>query len=80
MILKLLNITLVIYLANNGNILPQQALVSSAKIRVSYVKYEQLARQSKVALELIRKIKRYRKCSRGLLLNSYDKRYIVTLA
>ena len=64
---------------------PQQALVSSAKIHVSYVKYEhnrsseQLARQSKVTLELIRKIKRYRKCSRGLLLNSYDKRYIVTL-
>ena len=53
---------------------PQQALVSSAKIHVSYVKYghnrssEQLARQSKVTLkikvtlELIRKIKRYRKC------------------
>ena len=70
---------------------PQQASVSSAKIHVSYVKYEhnhsseQLARQSKVTLqikvtlELIRKIKRYRKCSRGILLNSYDKRYIVTL-
>lgn len=47
---------------------PQQAVVSSAKIHVSYVKYEhnlskeQLARQSKVTLqikvtlELIRKI------------------------
>ena len=64
---------------------PQQALVSSAKTHVSYVKYEhnrsseQLARQSKVTLELIRKIKRYRKCGHGLLLNSYDKRYIVTL-
>ena len=64
---------------------PQQALVSCAKIHVTYVKYEhnrsskQLARQSKVTLELIRKIKRYRKCSRELLLNSYDKRYIVTL-
>ena len=71
---------------------PQQALVSSAKIHVSYVKYEhnrsseqlrapqsKVTLQIKVTLELIRKIKRYRKCSRGILLNSYDKRYIVTL-
>ena len=29
---------------------------------------EQLARHSKVTLELVRKIERYRKCSRGLLL------------
>ena len=35
---------------------------------------EQLARHSKVTLELVRKIERYRKCSRGLLLNSYDKK------
>ena len=51
----------------------------------SYVKYEhnrsseQLARHSKVTLELVRKIERYRKCCRGLLLNSYDKSDIVTL-
>ena len=42
---------------------PQQALESSAKIHVSYVKYEhnrsseQFARQWKVTLELIRKIR-----------------------
>ena len=41
---------------------------------------EQLARHSKVTLELVRKIERYRKCSRGLLLNSYDKSDIVTSA
>ena len=40
---------------------------------------EQLARHSKVTLELVRKIERYRKCSRGLLLNSYDKSDIVAL-
>ena len=42
---------------------------------------EQLARHSKVTLKLVRKIERYRntKCSRGLLLNSYDKSDIVTL-
>ena len=44
---------------------PQQTLVSSMKIHVSYVKCEhnhsseQLARHSKVILELVRKIKRY---------------------
>ena len=43
----------------------QQALVSSAKIHVSYVKCghgrasELLARHSKVTLELVRKVKRY---------------------
>ena len=51
----------------------------------SYVKYEdnrsseQLAHYLKVTLQLVRKIKRYRKCSSGLLLNSYDKSDIVTL-
>ena len=40
---------------------------------------EQLARHSKVTLELVRKIERYCKCSRGLLLNSYDRSDIVTL-
>ena len=45
---------------------PQQALVSSAKIHVSYVKCEhncsseQLARHSKANVELVRKVKRYR--------------------
>ena len=90
--LKLLNIILVLYQINDWNILLQrycsglasQALVSSAKIQ-SYVKCEhnrsseQLARHSKLTLELVRKIERYRKCSRGLLLNSYDKNDIVTL-
>ena len=84
--LKLLNIILVFYQTNDRNILLQrycsglasQASVSNAKIQ-SYVKSEhnrsseQLARHSKVTLELVRKIERYRKCSRGLLLNSYDK-------
>ena len=91
--LKLLNIILVLYQTNDWNSLLQryqcsgiasQALVSSAKIQ-SYVKFEhnrsseQLTRHSKVTLELVRKIERYRKCSRGLLLNSYDKSDIVTL-
>ena len=40
---------------------------------------EQLARHLKVTLVLVRKIKRYRKCSRGLVLNSYDKSDIVAL-
>ena len=40
---------------------------------------EQLARHSKVSLELVKKIERYRECSRGLLLNSYDKNDTVTL-
>ena len=58
--------------------------MSSAKIQ-SYVKCdhyrssEQLVRHSKVTLELVRKIERYCKCSRGLLLNSYDRSDIVTL-
>ena len=90
--LKLLNIILVLYQTNDWNILLQrycsglasQALVSSAKIQ-SYVKCEhnrsseKFARHSKVTLELVRKIERYRKCSRGLLLNSDDKSDIVTL-
>ena len=52
----------------------------------SYVKYEhnrsseQLARHSKVTLEPVRKIERYRKCSRGLLLNAYDKRPSLIMA
>ena len=94
LILKLLNIILVRYQTKDRNILLQrycsglawQALVSSAKIQeLPYVKCEhnrsneQLARHSKVTLELVRKIERYRKCSRGLLLNSYDKSDIVTL-
>ena len=64
---------------------PQQAVVNSAKISVSYTKCEhtraseQLARYSKVTLELVRKLKRYSKCSRGVLLNSYYKSYIVNL-
>ena len=41
--------------------------------------FSQLARHSKVSLELVRKIERYRKFNRGLLLNSYDKSDIVTL-
>ena len=40
---------------------------------------EQLARRSKVTLELVRKIERYRKYSREILFNSYDKSDIVTL-
>ena len=40
---------------------------------------EQLARHSKVALVLVRKIESYSKCSRVRLLNSYDKSDIVTL-
>ena len=44
--------------------MPQQALVSTAKIPVSYVKCAHinylLARHSKSTLELVRKIKRYR--------------------
>ena len=40
---------------------------------------EQLARHSKVTLELVRKIEMYGKRGRGLLLNSYDKSDIVTL-
>ena len=90
--LKLLNIILVLYQKNDWNILLQrycsgltsQALASSAEIQ-SNVKCEhnrsseQLPRHSKVTLERVRKIERYRKCSRGLLLNSYDKSDIVTL-
>ena len=90
--LKLLNIILVLYQTNDWNILLQrycsglasQVLVSSAKIQ-SYMKCEhnrwseQLARHLKLTLELVRKIERYRKCSRGLLVNSHDKNDIVTL-
>ena len=79
LILKLLNIILVRYQTKDRNILLQrycsglasQALVSSAKIQeLPYVKCEhnrsneQLARHSKVTLELVRKIERYRKCSK----------------
>ena len=92
LILKLLDIILFLYQTNDWNILLQpycsrlasQALVSSAKIQ-GYVKCkhnrssEQLARQSEVTFEPVRKIERYCKCSRELLLNSYDTSDIVTL-
>ena len=89
LILKLLNIILVRYQAKDRNILLQrycsglasQALVSSAKIQeLPYVKCEHNRSNEQLAtLELVRKIERYRKCSRGLLLNSYDRSDIVTL-
>ena len=79
LILKLLNIILVLCQSNDWNILLQrycsgstsQALASSAKIQ-SYMKCEHnhssepLPRHSKVTVERVRKIGRYRRCSRGL--------------
>ena len=64
--------------------MPQQALVSTAKIPVSYVKlaYKLLARSSFEISSWTRQENKkvsYRKCSRRLVLNSYDKCYIVTL-
>ena len=93
LIFKLLNIILVLYQTNDWNILLQrygsglasQTLVSSAKIQ-SYVKCEhnrsseQLARHSKVTLELVRKIERHRNVVEVPFLNSYDKSDILSLS